>query len=108
MKLRIDRGKWLRGEGCDDSYLRRPSDEKMCCVGFYCLALGKTEKEITGIVWPYPILDAGVDSMPEEARWLDGAADGLAQANDDEDIEYRECDITDIFAQHSVEVEFFN
>lgn len=33
-KLIIDRSRWLRGEGCDASYLLRPADNKMCCLGF--------------------------------------------------------------------------
>jgi len=40
MKLEIDRTKWLRGEGSDASRLLRPSDGKMCCLGFACLAAG--------------------------------------------------------------------
>ncbi len=29
----LDPTTWLRGEGADVSFLRRPSDEKMCCMG---------------------------------------------------------------------------
>lgn len=34
LNLIIDRTKWLRGEGGAKSFLIRPSDRKMCCIGF--------------------------------------------------------------------------
>lgn len=48
MKLTIDRSKWLRGEGSDESYLLRESDGKMCCVGFFAIACGVSPDEIRG------------------------------------------------------------
>ena len=44
--LTIDRAKWLRGEGGWASRLFRPSDGKMCCLGFYSLVCGLTKEEI--------------------------------------------------------------
>jgi hypothetical protein len=43
MKFVIDRSKWLRGEGTGDSFLLRPSDGKMCCVGQMCKQLGVSD-----------------------------------------------------------------
>lgn len=42
----VERRRWLRGEGSTPSRLLRSTDGKMCCLGFACLALGKTEDEI--------------------------------------------------------------
>ncbi len=47
MKFQVDRRGWLRGEGNVQSQLLRPSDNKKCCVGFYCLAEGFTEEQIS-------------------------------------------------------------
>jgi hypothetical protein len=43
--LTIDRATWLRGE--KNSYLRRPSDKKMCCLGFLGKQLGVTYTRMT-------------------------------------------------------------
>lgn len=42
----VKRSKWLRGEGTIKSKLLRESDNKMCCLGFYCIAAGAEESEI--------------------------------------------------------------
>lgn len=47
MKLTIERSRWLRGEGDQVSRLLRPSDGKMCCLGFMACQLGYTEAEIS-------------------------------------------------------------
>ena len=45
----IDRKRWLRGEGGRVSSLLRPSDGKMCCMGFYCLVMGLSPEDICDI-----------------------------------------------------------
>lgn len=46
----IRRAYWLRGEGADDSFLVRPSDRKMCCVGFFAeQCFGLSRGEMTGV-----------------------------------------------------------
>ncbi len=40
MKFKIDRRKWLRGEGSEDSKLLRKSDGLMCCLGQVALQCG--------------------------------------------------------------------
>ncbi len=52
VKVIVDRSKWLRGEGTVNSMLLRPSDGKMCCLGFVCLALGRTEEDIRELKSP--------------------------------------------------------
>ena len=47
IKVVISRKHWLRGE--EDSALRRSRDEKMCCVGFMCVAAGIDERKITDL-----------------------------------------------------------
>lgn len=42
----VERSKWLRGEGHQESALLRESDGKMCCMGFYALACGAKSEEI--------------------------------------------------------------
>lgn len=52
VRVYIDRNRWLRGEGDDRSRLLRSIDRKMCCLGFTCLVLGKTEDDITDLPSP--------------------------------------------------------
>lgn len=76
MKLVIDRSKWLQGEASVVSMLLRPQDGKMCCLGFYCLALGAPEKSINRV--HTPLGDEGDEWLPtlidkvvlEKAEWL--------------------------------------
>lgn len=115
MKLTIDRTKWLRGEGTGNSALLREKDGKMCCVGFYCLALGKTKEEISERKWP-------LKTWPEFA-WLVRQEDTLRRPNDETcdnngvtlwklndnpEVENREARIAEAFAKNGVEVEFIN
>lgn len=111
-KLVIDRQKWLRGEGDSLSRLLRSSDGKMCCVGFFCLACGLTERDIRDKGWP----DVGDSAIP---KWLfhefqDGTSSpsrhDLAGNNDGPDIgeTERERLIAADFAKNGVEVEFIN
>lgn len=113
-KLVIDRTKWLRGEGADESRLRRERDGKMCCLGFYSIACGFSEEQITGVHYPVGLRNIEVP-FPEEMQWtLQNApnlAGKLAQINDfgqDEDENTREAKIIDRFAAVDVEVEFIN
>lgn len=46
VKVTVERSRWLRGEGSTASALLREKDGKMCCLGFVCLALGRTEDQI--------------------------------------------------------------
>jgi hypothetical protein len=117
MKLIIDRQKWLRGEGSQDSYLLRPTDGKMCCFGFYCLAISGKIEYLIGNKSPEDIMD----HIPSD-NWLlsknsydNGTHNSpdcyrAMQYNDDGSIseDERESNIKHIFAKHDVEVEFIN
>lgn len=66
MILIIDRKRWLRGEGEEVSSLLRRYDNKMCCLGFLCLAIGFSPTQITGIASPARLLRHG--SYPEKTE----------------------------------------
>jgi hypothetical protein len=51
-KLTIRRSQWLRGEGSHRSCLLRSTDSKMCCLGFYALAVGCTSEDIADVKIP--------------------------------------------------------
>lgn len=75
MKLIIDRKTWLRGEGSLHSYLRRPADDKMCCLGFCAVEVEKID--------PVALLGQrfGHEYIP---RLLLQSIDGSTHANDDD------------------------
>ena len=66
----IDRATWLHGEGADNSYLLRPTDGKMCCLGHYLKAVGIEEEAITSVDTPCQYLikdnDDTTDSRNEK------------------------------------------
>jgi hypothetical protein len=108
MELVIDRSKWLRGEG-DKSALLRASDGKMCCLGFYCLAVGLTENQIRNKGFPQYLYDNPLEKT--EGKWLvDGGMDVifLTDYNDSGALpeKVREEKLTEIFATHGVTVKF--
>jgi len=45
--VQIDRTKWIRGEM--DGVLYRPSDDKSCCVGLVCAALGVSKTDMAHV-----------------------------------------------------------
>lgn len=121
-ELVIDRAKWHRGKGPNESCLLRNGDGKMCCLGFYMAAVGTRPAELRGT--PYP---SRIKPLPEEARWLfhkatmqmpsgstdDGSTDDtwqtfLATTNDHQGIpdERREREIRDAFATQGIAVSF--
>lgn len=116
MKLIIDRTKWLRGEGEGKSFLFRPEDEKMCCLGFYGLACGLSQEELSGIKNPGApgIIEKFPDwliQLKPARRWFDQVSEAcgsLIIINDKEGIfeKDREKQIQVIFAKNGVEVEF--
>ena len=109
--LTIDRGIWLQGRDSKiGSYLLRPVDEKMCCLGIYLEVLGVTRDRL----WNKSFLTSVGGQIPEEASWLldNGgnslAALGLADVNDNtkRSKSDRERMIANRFAKHGVKVEF--
>lgn len=49
MKLQIKRSQWHHQQGVAGSLLKVPYTGKMCCLGFFALAEGYTEEQITNI-----------------------------------------------------------
>jgi hypothetical protein len=107
MKLKINRGVWLRGEEGATVLLR--SDGRGCIVGLYLLELGVDASKLLN---RKVIDDAGI---PEEARWI--ASTGLewqtvtqmndaSSAGDEEYESWREVYLTWRFSLHAVELEF--
>ena len=107
-ELMIQRSKWLRGEV--KSRLLRPSDGKMCCLGFYALSCGLSHEQIKDHAEPADI--AGI--LPNEMIWTTRGPEGFKNAwpliltNDDAGISEskREENITKYFAEHNVHVKF--
>lgn len=121
MKFTIQRLKWYRGQGGTESRLLLPN-EKMCCLGFFALALGATPDQIREKTDPQEV--PGV--FTKDAKWLldfledettvrnnSNEACSLIKINDEgQEHEYhdeeadREQKIAEIFAKHGVEVEY--
>jgi hypothetical protein len=111
-KLVIDKNIWLRGEGGQVSKLYRPLDCKQCCVGIYLTACGIPLDSLAGLGTADEV---SATVFPEEAEWListpkNRAAHGLYSTNDDTTIsdESRMHCLTEVFAEHEVEVSFIN
>lgn len=111
VKLRIDRERWLRGEG--EAELR-DAEGHMCCLGFACIAAGVPAQRIEGHGEPFDVFHAvGVDvpDVPDVWRWLWRlkATSSFIKVNDDEAItEYeREQELTTRFHARGIDVEFY-
>jgi len=65
MDLTIVRSQWQRGSR-EDSYLLNPYSGMMCCLGFYCRALGVDPAVIQGREAPSQVAAA----IPESGKWL--------------------------------------
>jgi hypothetical protein len=111
----INRSTWVRGTKCEDSFLLVRSTGLKCCLGFYSLACGHTEKEITNHSFPGDMVRAnGGTVLPGMRMLIDSTSQGtvissetafdIAQINDDWTIseEDRERRIIEAFAQHGV------
>jgi hypothetical protein len=116
MKLVIDRSKWLRGEGSDDSYLLRNEDGKLCCLGFYAQACGLETEAITNVATPAQV-PKYANIWGDGACWLFDESNVSSTCNDlmminDEKLPFfdsekeREEQVAAIFAKHGVQVEF--
>lgn len=75
----VRRSTWLRGEGSFRSFLLRPSDGKMCCLGFCLVELGRSKEEITDKKAPNSFLgkhrlapNGATLNDPDEPRLGDG------------------------------------
>lgn len=109
LKVVIDRSRWIRG-GIGDSLLLRPSDKKMCCLGFVACAVG-LGTEIYGAASPENVLSS---------KWPKGFVEGAAHitntnaiaeimtTNDDTNLrgEQREKQLIVYFGHLGIDIEF--
>lgn len=107
---RVYRPHWLRGEGSSVSYLLRPYDRKMCCMGFRSIQHEKlTMQDIHSQLAPYSLKgDVELTSWTIGDRSDDWIAK-IMQANDNafmSDAE-RECLLSIYFAAVGEEIEFY-
>ncbi len=118
--LIIDRKKWLRGEGDSESYLLRLSDEKMCCLGIYLESCGIERARLLNRASPAALSASTMETFPEEAKWLictnglrfrhPNKVSKLMEINDESSFseEEREVEISEIFLENGIKVEFIN
>lgn len=117
MKLVIDRSRWLRGEGPQNSWLKRQSDGKQCCLGFlgdqcgvpYGLARGPEHAHGR---WPEALFYESTFADQYGKSWTRMAvADVTVKLMDVNDAEacaptHRENCITELFASIGIDAEF--
>lgn len=118
MKFTIDRARWWRGRGFIDSRLVRAEDGRRCCLGFYSLACGYTEKELEGISSPsilFKCIDISKNLFHNtiynaEERCDTEITKELIRANDYRHIDdvTRENTIAALFKEAGIDVEFVN
>lgn len=70
LQVTVDRSKWLQGEGEEDSYLYRPDDGKMCCLGFVGLAAGLSEEIMADVSTPSGLITDQCITIPESMSGL--------------------------------------
>lgn len=110
----IDRSRWLRGEGSNQSYLLRKDDQKMCCVGFLCQALGYEPGEIEGLVEMRELDCSDQDKLQDSLYCLgigsygDSILGSLYVVNDQHDLPNREQEIISLGQQLNVNFTFVN
>ena len=69
----IERSKWLRGEDEDESYLLRPRDGKMCCLGQVGQQCGLTDDQLANKkALPSVQTNVSIDGLTRESKWGDG------------------------------------
>ncbi len=107
-KFIIDRTKWHRGKGTQNSRLLSPSSGKMCCLGFLCKAYGVTDEQMFDIAVPYKLSDTARQKLPKWLQDHNTPADLLIGVNDKCDIvgAEKEKQLTRLFALKGIEVTF--
>jgi len=104
-KLTIHKREWLRGESGHNSYLRRSSDGKMCCLGIYLRACGVEVDDLTDVRSPARV--AG--GLPGTTWWLNRlVSNELMSINDESTISEteREIELTKRFGENGIQVVF--
>lgn len=102
-ELTITRSKWLRGEGGSQSRLFRPSDAKMCCLGFFGAACGLTNADMEDIGEPSELEGIGCpEQLDSGENWSrNETVQKLIEVNDLQSVDdaYREAEITKLMLQ---------
>ena len=70
LKVVVTRSNWLRGEGPRASCLLRPSDGRMCCLGFVAIARGLTHEELSRVDESSGMMNKTVSTPAEVKRLL--------------------------------------
>lgn len=117
--LVIDRKRWMRGRGSDDSYLYNTENRQMCCLGFYLRHCGVSLDGVRDQRSPADVLEHS--KTKRVPAWLAAANDDdgemntdtcfmLMTFNDDKHAaeKDRENAIKAIFRKHNVTVKFVN
>ena len=129
--VQIDRTKWIRGDK-NNSMLYRPSDDKSCCVGLVCEALGVSKTDMAHVGTVEDLVSPGREvKVPSEFTIENAEAhtcncehcnssmpafserftlSELYAINDSEDLNNteRESTLIPLFASLGIEVEFIN
>ncbi len=114
-KFTVQRSRWLRGDG-DGMLLDPDRGNRMCCLGFACVAAGLTKEQISKRSLPeeaYDEVDAPVIEPLVEETVEGGVLDTslttrAAEINDDLGLSdhEREHGLKVLFAEHGVTVRF--
>lgn len=116
-QLTINRPNWLHGETSSNSYLYRPHDGKMCCLGFYGLTCGVLKDQMRNKTQFYES-DIEHIKLDKQMHWLvkeknqrlfqSKDANELMSDNDDPFLgeDAREAQIIKTFAKHGITVTF--
>jgi len=118
-QLIIDRRKWYRGKGGDNSKLL--NEYGMCCLGFLSLAKGYTKDEIAykSLPWRLPLSELLLPEMTScyNTENLDSndkcptmLSETMARINDDRSLTEpeREAQLTEEFKKIAIDVVFVN
>lgn len=105
----VERSRWLRGEGSDASRLLRSEDHLMCCVGFFCKAMGFTDDELLEMSTLNALLTNHQQERNEEKIYLIDPFQGTAYMINDDLILHdgdREDSLTEEFKGLGIRVTF--
>lgn len=112
--LVIDRSIWLHGEDSGQSFLLRPSDGKMCCLGIYLHACGLPKKELSNVKMPSKLPNKIQKNIPEWLISIHDFSQGVDEASEINDTtlcegmtaKTRERKLQKIFREHGTKVIF--
>lgn len=103
----VKRSTWFRGKGHVVSALLR-SDNKMCCVGFLCIAAGATSSQILNKKCISRHIGLDMEYFTESSGASSNIALKIYEINDNMDLtdEQREEKLTELFKSIGIEIKF--